>query len=411
MSAPIKTILSCLLLGVSAALFGQTGERPQVEIVESVPVETVLGASGVRRTQEVWLEMIKGAASSLDIAEFYVSNAKEEPLDDVIRAILAAGKRGVAVRIIADAKLHKTYPETVDLLGQKKNITTRVIDYGRLDGGIHHAKYFIVDGHEIFLGSQNFDWRSLKHIHEVGLRIRQDDLVKFYGDIFDLDWKLAEWNDPRRIPALLTSRSYNFPVPVITGGQDTAWLTPSASPGNLLPDSALWDEPVIIGLLDNARKEVWLQFLSYSTHVRDGADYVALDNAIRRAAARGVKIRLIVADWGKGAPADVPLKKLSDFPNIEVKFSAIPDASEGYIPFARVEHCKYICADESAFWVGSANAEKGYFYTTRNVGISGKSTPLTRTLKEIFLKSWDGPYTQSVRADSTYPRRQHGEAR
>jgi hypothetical protein len=43
--------------------------------------------------------MINSAEKTLDIEQFYISNEKGEPLD-VLGAIVAAGKRGVVVRII-----------------------------------------------------------------------------------------------------------------------------------------------------------------------------------------------------------------------------------------------------------------------------------------------------------------------
>ncbi|TLY29064.1 MAG: phospholipase, partial [Ignavibacteria bacterium] len=55
-----------LLLAASIAAFGQVAGYPDFEIVESIPIETVLDNPDVRNTQEVWLEMINGARSSLD---------------------------------------------------------------------------------------------------------------------------------------------------------------------------------------------------------------------------------------------------------------------------------------------------------------------------------------------------------
>ena len=86
---------------------------------------------------------------------------------------------------------YKTYPESIDSLGHHGNIETRLINFGAIAGGIQHSKYFIVDRKEVFVGSQNFDWRSLEHIHELGLRINNKEIAGVYGDIFDLDWQLA----------------------------------------------------------------------------------------------------------------------------------------------------------------------------------------------------------------------------
>lgn len=125
--------------------------------MEISPAGTVLDNLDIRNAHEVWLEMINGAKKSLDFEEFYISDQKGEPLEDVLGAIVEAGKRGVAVRIIADGNMHKTYPQPVDSLGLDKNISVRIIDFKKLKNGVQHSKYFIVDGEQVYLGSQNFD--------------------------------------------------------------------------------------------------------------------------------------------------------------------------------------------------------------------------------------------------------------
>ena len=69
------------------------------------------------------------------------------------------------------------------------NLTLRVLPYGQLSGGIIHAKYLLVDGKQAFVGSQNFDWRALEHIHETGLRITDETVVSQVQAIFEQDWR------------------------------------------------------------------------------------------------------------------------------------------------------------------------------------------------------------------------------
>ncbi len=291
---------------------------------------------------------------------------------------------------------------------RRGNIQVRLLDLGKITGGIQHAKYFIVDNESVFLGSQNFDWRSLEHIHELGLRIKNADAARIYRDIFDLDWTLAESNDRNVVKDYLVQRSYTTPFYSVFD-TDTITFTPTCSPTGLIIDSTLWDEPGIVRIIDSAKDEVSMQFLGYDIRDRGGSDYRVLDDAIRRAAARGVKVRLLVADWEKGTPAERSLKGLAVVNNVEVKFSDIPEWSGGYIPFARVEHCKFVLADSSAFWLGTSNAEKSYFYRVRNVGVVVTSTTLGLVLHRVFLKSWDGPYVERVEPDKKYESREHGE--
>lgn len=395
-----------LILGTVLTAIGQS--QPQFELVESIPIETTLDNPDIRNTQEVWLEMIGAAKQSLDIEQFYLANQSGEPLEDIIQAIETAAKRGVAVRLITAKRFQRTYPETIERLGKQNNISVRIIDFSTLAGGVQHAKFFIVDNETIFLGSQNFDWRALKHIHELGLRIKHKEAVRFYQDIFNLDWNLAETNDRTLLEKFITRKAYKRDV-VLIERNDTLTFTPTASPIGFIPDSALWDEPNIIRLIDGAKSEITLQFLGYSTVARDKSLYTTLDDALRRAANRGVNVRLLVSDWEKGTPAEKSLKELSQIPNIEVKFSVIPEWSGGYIPYARVEHCKFIVVDRTSFWLGTSNAEKSYFYNARNVGVVGWSKSLAKRLSDVFMKSWESSYTEVVRADMKYEKREHGE--
>ena len=402
-----KIILTSLLL--FSNYFGVCQKTARFELVESIPVETDLDNPGIRNAPEVWLEMINNARSSLDIEQFYISTQKGEPLEEIISAMVNAANRGVQIRILVDSKMYKTYPETVDTLGKQKNTSVRIIDFGKLAGGIQHSKYFISDGEDVFIGSQNFDWRALKHIHELGVHVKHDELAKLYQDIFNLDWKLSENNRPDDIRKYLRQKKYPAPFSIINSVNDTMLLYPTMSPIGIIPDSTLWDETNIVRLIDKASTELSCQFLTYSPVTREKTFYAVLDNALRRAAVRGVKVRMIVSDWSKNHPTVDHLKSLSLVPNIQIKFSSIPDWSGGYVSFSRVEHCKYLVIDSSACWIGTSNWEKSYFYNSRNLGLIVKSQTVAKQVRSIFLKSWENQYTDLIKPEIEYTLRKHGE--
>jgi phosphatidylserine/phosphatidylglycerophosphate/cardiolipin synthase-like enzyme len=405
-----KFIATCLLIFL---FFPITAARSQsyndIELVESYPIETTLDDPDVRNALDVWTEMIKGAKHSLDIEQFYISTKTGEPLEIIIKEIIAASERGVKIRVLADARMYKTYPETIDLLNKQKNILARIIDFGKIAGGIQHAKYFIVDGEEMFLGSQNFDWRALKHIHELGVRVRNKNIADIFGDVFEIDWKLSDKNDAENISSLINHKKYNYPITLIGEMNDTISIIPTMSPISAIPDTSLWDENWIVQMIDEAKKEVLCQFLTYSPLARDKKYYAIVDNALRRAAVRGVKVKMIVSDWSKDHPTVDHLKSLSLVPNIEIKFSSIPEWSGGYIPFARVDHCKYLVIDSARCWIGTSNCEKSYFYTSRNLGLYISNNLIAQKAKKIFYLSWNSDYTESIKPEVEYLPREHGE--
>lgn len=387
----------------------------ELELVESVPVETGLDNATIRNTSEVWLEMIGRAAKTIDLEQFYVSNVPGEPLEDVLAAIIAAAKRGVRVRLVVDAGMYRTYPEMVDSLAATENIGVRKIDMRRVGGGPMHAKYFVVDEKELFLGSQNFDWRALKHIHEIGCRVRSSELGRIFTDLFELDWRLAGAEDDTTDGCGIV-RQYALPLTCVAEVpfpralksdqlaavvKETITVWPVYSPRACIPDDRLWDEKRLVSMIDGARSEVLVQLLSYSA-LDDSVYYDVLDGALRRAAARGVAVKLLVSDWAKVTPKIDCLKSLEVFPNVEVRLSTIPQWSGGFIPYARVEHCKYMVTDGKVSWIGTSNWERSYFHEARNAGLIIEGESIGGMLRDVFYKSWDGKYAFRVRPEIDY---------
>lgn len=393
-----KSIL--LLLFCLSVTFGQYAGYKNFEIVESVPIEILFDNPDVRNTHEVWLEMINGAKKTLDIEQFYISTEPNEPLEDILQAVIGAGKRGVKVRVIADAGMYKTYPQTLDTLGKHKNISVRLIDYRKISGGVQHAKYFIVDGREVFLGSQNFDWRALKHIFELGFKITDEKAAKIYTDIFDIDWRLSS-PDSNEAKNAVVKKKYSVPLQIVENS-DTITFFPTFSSINHIPDKDLWDETHLINLIDSAKKELFFHVLTYSPLSRGRDYYAVLDNALRRAAVRGVKVHVFTSDWSKRKPTIDHLKSLAVIPNIEVKMSTVPEWSGGFIPFARVDHRKILIIDDEQCWLGTSNWEKSYFYAGRNIGVIVQNQKIVKRLKEIYLKSWNGEYSYNVKPEIEY---------
>ncbi len=370
-----------------------------VELVESIPLETMLDSPSIRNAPDVWLDMIKEAQKTLDIEVFYICNEKGHPLENIINAIKEAATRGVTVRIISDSKFYETYPETLDELNKVPNISVRIIPLIKLTDGVMHAKYFISDGKDVFLGSQNFDWKALNQIHEIGIRIRDEKFGQTVEKIFNLDWLICEAKDKseylseleKTVDVLNSKNTLSLQYK-----DETITLYPAFSPVGLIYKDMSWDEDAITDMINNAKEEVCIQVMDYSPAGRDKTFYPVLDNALRSAAVRGVKVKMIVANWSNKKPAIDFIKSLSLVPNIEIKISNIPEWSGGFIEFARVEHCKYMIVDSDSTWIGTSNWEKNYFYNCRNLSVAVKSKIMNSELKEVFYKDWNGPYTEKV---------------
>lgn len=359
---------------------------PVVELVESVPVETTLDHAQIPDTHAVWLEMIAGAHTSLAFSHFYASSAPGTRLDEVVVAVETAAARGVDVELLVDASFAKTYPATLARLSQRRGIAVRTLDLESKTGGVQHAKYFVVDDREAWLGSANFDWRALTHIHEIGVRIRAPSVARALGQLHAQEWAWAGGAPLDAAPTLPASAAAIAPGP--------PRIELVASPEHHVPAGIAWDLPRLVALLDGARRTIHVQLLTYATVDREGRDFRVLDEALRRAQARGIRVDLVVSDWSLGEKKIGALRALAALPGLSVRVVRIPPFSGGSIPFARVAHAKYLVVDGERAWIGTSNWEGDYFLRSRNVGLVVDDRAFAAGLERVFADV--GPYCRPL---------------
>jgi phosphatidylserine/phosphatidylglycerophosphate/cardiolipin synthase-like enzyme len=400
-----RILLSFLfLLFLSGPVFSQT----LFQLVESVPEETVLQESKLPRAADVWYDMITNAKTSLDIEMFYIANEKGEPLERIVNAVKTAANNGVTVRIIIDKNFFGRYKESTTDLEGIKNITIKKIPFDKIGGGVMHAKYFVVDGEDLFVGSENFDWRALKHIHEMGVRIKHRELAGMFLSIFEMDWKLCDGYDDAVISELLRnkpSKIFNAKntLTITTDNYGKVTLYPAFSPKSIVTKGFSKEETELLKLIKNSKKRLCLQFYSYSLKGSEkGTLYKKIDDELRKAAKRGVDIKIIFSDWAIKKDATEQIQALSTVPGIEIKFSTMPQYSKGYIPYARVQHCKFFIADNNISWISTSNLEQDYFYESRNAALILKNENINSELETVFNRVWNSSYVEKVDPDKDY---------
>jgi phosphatidylserine/phosphatidylglycerophosphate/cardiolipin synthase-like enzyme len=371
--------------GAAAARSGDAGDLgPPLALVESVPTETSLDHADLPDAWQVWPAMIASARHTLDVAEFYLADSPPSRLTPVVEALLDAAARGVRIRLVADARFRRTYPELLATLAAR-GVAVRLLALDGLTGGVMHAKYFVVDGELAYLGSQNFDWRSLEHILELGVRVRDAELAGALEDVFAYDWALAGGEPvPLTTPRTLARRVGDATVGFV------------ASPRELLPRGVAWDLEALVRLVDSAQRELAVQVLTF-----DVTDLAELEGALERALERGVSVRLVTSDWQLRPRTLAALRALD--PRLAVRIVTIPQASAGFVPFARVVHAKYCVVDGERGWVGTSNWERSYFFASRNVGLTVDGGPLPPRLAALFDELWTSPYASPFDRARDYP--------
>ena len=432
----IMAALGCLIL--LPAECRSTDSEPSVNIpaaespgtisfVESWPEETSLDLPAFPQAWQVWPAVLDEAAESVSVASFYFSrqgDGKDAPVADglpdhlvpILDDLARAGQRGCRVRVLGDAKFFSTYPEVLTELDGQEGIQTRHLDARALWSGVLHAKYFVVDDRILYIGSQNWDWRALSQIRELGALVEHPRLAGQLREIFDLDWKLAAASPPAE-PTGSASAAVRAdgpcrwedsrPTLLTTARGDTIQAVLAASPPQALPAGIPWDLDLITEMIDSATGTIRLQLLSYGVTDREHRFFPTLDNALRRAATRRVKVQIILSNWAKVHYSLPWIQSLAAVPGIEIKFSNIPEHSRGLIPYSRVEHAKYMTVDGQACWLGTSNWSRDYFHASRNISLLLHGVDAARQLDEFFALGWNGPYTETVDPCGDYspPRR------
>lgn len=394
----VSVLLSSLFAGSAHADF----TIPGFELVHTSPVETTLTNPDLREPVAVWTELFDGAKKEIVIAQFYAVSKPGTAFEKVLASLTAAGQRGVKIRFLLDQKgVGLSEAATIAQIKAIPNLDLRLIDFNKITGnGIVHAKYLAVDGRVAYIGSQNFDWRSFEHIHETGLKITEPAMVSQVQAIFEQDWQAQALTSQGSRAMVLNSKV------VPANYAQNAFLL--ASPNAYNPAGVGDSETGLPALLAEAQSEVRIQLLDYAPLSygpnRTRPYYAVIDNAVRTAAQRGVKIKLMVSAWNTEAPAIAYLKSLALVPNVEIRIVTLPTASTGFIPFARVIHSKTMSIDGKLAWVGTSNWAGGYFDLSRNLEVVLRNDAMAQRIAALHEQTWSSAYAQPIDINKQYPK-------
>ena len=363
-------------------------------LVQSVPAETNLAVPGLPFAKDAWVSMIDRAQHSIDIEQMYVDGKSGEALDAVIAALKrAAAKPGLKIRFLVSKNMLNTNPETLAQIKSIPHLELRAVNYGPITGGIQHSKFWIVDQKIIYVGSQNFDWKSLTQVLETGVLLQDPVIAAQIQSIFELDWKIAFSGTAPSDLGTAPSTPANAAISLV------------ASPPKLNPVHIRGSFDALSELIKNAKTSIRISLLDISTFASGGKEWLDLDQLLREAATvRKVKIELLVSHWNTAQPEIKTIKSLSLVPNIQVKIATVPDLATGHIPFARVNHSKIMTIDDQILWVGTSNWSQDYFFATRGIELVMKNPQLAAQGNAIFERLWDAPYAQFVDVNKDYPK-------
>lgn len=404
---PFRGSLGPMRGGIAAALFlwgaswigAPARAAASPELVYTAPQECGLEQPTLRPPTVVWPELFDSATRRIDIEQQYLTDG--ESLRPSLASLRRAGERGVQIRVLVEGKLLAQSQPLLDELRGYPNTEVRVLPFAKLHGGVVHNKMLLIDGRRAYVGSQNFDWRALSHIHELGLRLDDEALVAQLQALFEWDWAaqalVARGAD---VPPLNRTRP---------GAQSDRPVYVVGSPYEFLPPGIGDSETELVRLIGSAKRRLQIQVLIYAPlDYPERTYYGPIDSALRAALVRGVKVELLVSNWNAGAPKIDWLKSLSVLPGIEIKMVSLPQSRAGFIPYARVIHSKYMVIDDETLWLGTSNWAGGYFDNSRNVEIVIRDGKLAAQAAAVHGQLWRSPYGELIDPKKIYtPPRVH----
>ncbi|EHB18342.1 Phospholipase D3 [Heterocephalus glaber] len=357
----------------------------------------------------------------VDQTHFYLGSANMDwrsltQGEEVLHQLQTLAPRGVKVRI-AVSKPNGPQPQADLQALLQSGAQVRMVDMQKLTHGVLHTKFWVVDQTHFYLGSANMDWRSLTQVKELGVVMYNcsclaQDLTK----IFEAYWYLGQAGSsiPSTWPRPYDTR-YNQETPMeicLNGTPALAYL--ASAPPPLCPSGRTPDLKALLNVVDNARSFIYIAVMNYLptmefSHPR--RFWPSIDDGLRRAAyERGVKVRLLISCWGHSEPSMrsflLSLAALRDnhtHIDIQVKLFVVPaDEAQARIPYARVNHNKYMVT-ERATYIGTSNWSGNYFTETAGTSLlvaqNGRGG-LRSQLEAVFLRDWDSPYSHDLDASA-----------
>lgn len=450
-------------------------ETPTAFLVETIPQDLMvhLAWPRTRHTAVELLRLVNCARHKIDLTAVYWNllhhpeapdeeGFLEEELvalgatagQELYESLRSAAVRGVHIRILESpgflpvaesVELAATYPDRVEIRQVNMNAW-----YG---GGILHQKLWLADGHHLYLGSANMDWRSLSQVKELGIIVENDRaLVADLTAQFERWWQFAavepapvSYSDPlvgsRRPlpcwspllptaarcpppysgPALAAPSTLDNPLSVDWNGREATAFT-TASPPALCNPGRTYDLDALRYSIDQARESVSLSVMHFApmsiapppstTLGSQGPTgdtprslwWPPLFNALLRAAGRGVHVRLLASRWPYSPSTMIPhLRALRAIAaaetagSLEVRLFTIPgwDSTTGpgrrYPGHSRVNHPKFLVT-EQRLNLGTSNMTWGDFHWNGGISLNTDHPDLVRGAQQIFDRDWRSPY-------------------
>lgn len=391
-------------------------------LVESIPEGLSFNSSASHPSiYSAWQQLMSEARSSLDIASFYWTltnkdTGTHEPSAAQGEAVLQS-LAGLSQKLTVRIAVNTPHEPQLDDLGvlTRAGAHIRTVNMKELTTGVLHTKFWVVDKKHIYIGSANMDWRSLTQVKELGAVVYNcsclaADLLK----IFEAYWFMGQSQTiPSPWPSSF-STAYNQDSPLqlsFNSSQANVYL--SSSPPSFCALGRTSDLQSILSVIDEAQSFIYIAVMNYLPTMEFSHPkkyWGSIDTALRRVAyERRVAVKLLISCWPSTQPLMFPflrsLSSLQDPQNrldVQVRLFVVPSSpSQKEIPFARVNHNKYMVTDKTAY-IGTSNWSGDYFVNTAGAALvvqqenPSEGATVQEQLQAVFERDWSSAYSSPL---------------
>ncbi|KAL5108595.1 5'-3 exonuclease PLD3 [Taenia crassiceps] len=398
-------------------------------LTESLPEGLVYPSSApiFISTAFAWELLLHNAQKNVSIASFYWSMLRE----DVYNSSSAYQGEHIFQRLLTVSEDMNVSIVTSGPQGPNNDLDRLIAAGARvgyldvakiLSAGVQHAKLWAVDNLHGYIGSANMDWRSLTQVKEMGVLLRfcptlASDLAKIIGAldyvarsdvVFPINWG----------PEYTTIYNRSNPMRLIVNGIP-AEVYFSMSPPPLRPTGREDDLETILHVIESACSFIYVSVMGFQPIVQSYTGnppeyWPVLANALVKASIENnVEVRILLSQWNHTPPSQrqymESLRALNgaNGARIRIRFFVVPSLTweQKAIPFARVNHGKYMVTDKTLY-IGTSNWSGDYFKFSGGAGfvVDGESDtvgpngekPLRRQLEEAFLRDWNSVFTDDL---------------
>ncbi|GAB1601425.1 phospholipase D3-like [Argonauta hians] len=415
---------SLLVVNVDSFIFDNVSPC-RISLAESIPENLTYpaGSPSHLTTYDGLMHLIENAQSSIEIASFYWSLRGTDIFnstsawqgENIFKKLLDAGKnRKIKLRIVQNQESSRFPNHDTRILAEKAGASVRNLDVSKfMNAGILHTKMWLIDRKHFYVGSNNLDWRSFTEIMEMGAVVYNcSSLSEDMGKLFDVYWYLSGVDKLPGVWPSSYSTEFNKNKPNRLIMNNTMYdIYLSSSPPPFCARGRTGDIEAILDVIHSAKKFIHIAVMDYAPAILFSYPkryWDTIDRALRNVSFnKGVEVLFMGSKWKHTKKsmynylASLAALNGAEKAKIQTKMFQVPSFTpeQQKIPFARVNHNKYMVTDTHAY-IGTSNWSGDYFEYTGGIGLIVKAAGISKInnndfrqqLEAVFQRDWNSKY-------------------